>query len=97
MSQQGKVGARSGNKVKQKNKTRGGKALRKFYNKFGIYYANIKGIKSKNESLEEIIDTLDPLLICLTETHLDEDEQLIMNGYRIFLNNRNNVGGGSLF
>ena len=48
------------------------------------------------ESVEEIIDTVDPVMICLTETHLGEDEEVLIPGYSVFHNNRNKAGGGIL-
>ena len=85
----------TGNKRGRK-KVRRSMRTRKCYNKFKVYYVNIRGIKSKRESLQEIIDKEKPVIICITETHLGEDEQFNISGYKVFLNNRNNEGGGVL-
>ena len=39
---------------------------------FKIYYQNDRGLKSKIDSLSEIIDDYEPTLICLVETHLSK-------------------------
>ena len=82
--------------VNKRKKVRRGERTKKHYNKFGIYYVNIRGVKSKVDSLQEIIDSLNPVMICLTETHLGEDEQIGIKGYKVFDNNRNGDGGGIL-
>ena len=57
-------------------------------------YLNIRGLKSKLESLREKIDEIEPTVICITETHLLEKEGLDIEGYVPFRNNRDNLGGG---
>ena len=36
---------------------------------FTIFYQNIRGIKSKVDSLTETVDDIIPTIICLVETH----------------------------
>ena len=36
---------------------------------FTIFYQNIRGIKSKIDSLTETVDDTNPTIICLVETH----------------------------
>ena len=37
---------------------------------FKIFYQNVRGLKSKINALDEVIDEYKPNLICLVETHL---------------------------
>lgn len=66
------------------------------YKSFIIYYVNIRGIKSKIESLEEIIETVQPTVVCLVETHLNTEEKVQIPGYKVYCNNRTRDGGGIL-
>ena len=42
------------------------KALRNFE----IYYQNVRELKSKLDSLQEMIDNYQPSLVCIVETHM---------------------------
>lgn len=64
--------------------------------KFTVWYQNIRGIKSKMESLMEKIEEYSPTVVCITETHLLDTEPLELDGYEIYRNDRDNLGGGSL-
>ena len=57
-------------------------------------YLNIRGIKSKIRSLTNIVDEVEPTMICITETHLMEKEILEIDGYTPLRNDRNKDGGG---
>ena len=57
---------------------------------------NIRGLKSKYKSFLEKVLEVQPTLICLTETHLCDVEQLEIEGYEVFRNDRNSNGGGIL-
>ena len=59
-----------------------------------LYYVNIRGIKSKIESLQEIVEEKKPDIIALVETHLEKEEQLKIEGYHIIRKDRNSEGGG---
>ena len=59
-------------------------------------YLNIRGIKTKLESLYEKVEEIQPTLICINETHLMEDDELEIEGYRFIRNDRNSSGGGVL-
>ena len=54
--------------------------------KFKIYYQNVRGLKSKVDSLDETIEGYEPTLICLVETHLTKEEQIQIPGHKIFRN-----------
>ena len=57
-------------------------------------YLNIRGMKAKFDSLLEKIDEIEPTVICITETHLLEIEEVTIDGYVPYRNDRNNSGGG---
>ena len=60
------------------------------------YYVSIRGLKSKKESLEEILDEVKPDIIGLVETHMEQGEELRIEGYHIIRKDRNGQGGGLL-
>ena len=57
---------------------------------------NMRDLKSKRASFEEIIKELNPTVIAITEAWIDKDYDLEIDGYAkpIFRNNRNKDGGG---
>ena len=57
---------------------------------FKIYYQNVRGLKSKFDSLAETIDDYEPTLIRLVETHLSKEEQIQIPRYKIFRNDGTN-------
>ena len=64
-------------KTKKVNKkTRRSKKNQNVYKNLTIYYNNIRGIKSKLNSLTSIIEEQDPHFITINETHLGEEEKL---------------------
>ena len=94
-------GAESGNKELGKSNERRGKKIRRskpVKNKlksFTVYYMNIRDLKSKRASFEEIIKEVNPTVIAITEAWTDEDYKLEIEGYATpFRNNRNKDGGG---
>jgi exonuclease III len=80
----------------KRKKTRRGQRIRNKMKKFTIWYQNIRGIKSKLESLREKIEEYSPTVVCITETHLLDTEPMSLEGYKIFRNDRDSMGGGSL-
>ena len=60
-----------------------------------MYYNNIRGVKSKINTLEEIIKDVNPHIICLTEAHLGKDENIIVDNYT-FIHNNNKEGKGGV-
>jgi exonuclease III len=64
--------------------------------KFTVWYQNIRGIKSKMESLTEKIEEHEPTVFCITETHLGDKEPFEMEGYKIYRNDRDREGGGTI-
>ena len=68
-----------------------------FTKKFCVFYANIRGIKSKINSLKEVIGEKKPVIICIVETHLAEGELIEIDGYdTIYRNDKTNDSGGIL-
>ena len=61
-----------------------------------FYYLNIRGLKSKIESLKEIIIEEKPEVIGLVETMLDGKDKVVREGYTIYRNDRNGDGRGVL-
>ena len=60
-------------------------------------YHNIRGGKSKYDSFLDKVDEIKPTLVCLTETHLMDNENFPIDGYKDpFRNDRDNNGGGVL-
>ena len=59
-------------------------------------YVNIRGIKTKMESLYEKVQEIQPTLICITETHLLKKENMELEYYAIYRNDRDSSGGGVL-
>ena len=60
-----------------------------------VWYQNMRGVKSKFDSLLEKVEEYEPAILCLTETHLLEKETFEIDGYNTELrNDRDNFGGG---
>ena len=58
-------------------------------------YVNIRGLKSKTDSLVNIIEEVDPSIICLVETRLDKAERVQLEGFNsIFRSDKSNDSGG---
>ena len=86
------------NKRKNTTKTKRSQRNKKYYKKFNIYYNNCRGLKSKIESLRSIIKDLNPVIICLVETHLNDEnnENIQLDNYELITMNRKKEGGGIL-
>ncbi len=63
---------------------------------FSIYYLNVRDVMTKKNSLEVIIESLQPTVVALAETWLEETEEFEFENYKIFRNDRNKDGGGVL-
>ena len=64
------------------------------FKKIRIYYCNARGIKSKTDSLNQIVNEKDPSIVCLTETHLAKKETIEIEGYTNFYHNKTSDSGG---
>ena len=72
------------------------RALRKICSNFIGYYNNIRGMKSKIDSLAEIVTELEPTIICLVETHMSEREMIEISGYEVYRSDNSTQAGGIL-
>ena len=81
---------------RKRNKKRRAKPIKTKLRKFKLMYLNIRGLKSKLESLKELVEAESPTLLCLAETHLKKADGLVLDGYEIFRNDREDKDGGSL-
>ena len=72
----------------KRKKTRRSKKNQNIYKNFRIYYNNIRGVKSKINSLREIIDQQEPHIISINETHLGEDENVEVKNYKFIYNSK---------
>ena len=78
-----------------KKKTRRSKKIKNALTNFKVFYQNIRGLKSKVDSIMETISDYQPILICLVETHLQKEEEIRIPGYsQIFRNDRSGNSGG---
>ena len=68
-----------------KKKTQRSKKIRDALQKFTIIYQNIKGLKSKVDSVQELVDDCHPHLMCLVETHMQEEEELKYHAMRPYI------------
>ena len=77
-----------------KKKTRRSKKIKNALTNFKVFYQNIRGLKSKVDSIMETISDYQPILICLVETHLQKEEKMRIPGYsHIFRNDRSRNSG----
>ena len=78
-----------GKKVRRKNTIN-----RKLNNNFKAYYSNLRGIKSKIETLKSIIEERKPDVIGIVETMLDKNDEMQIEGYKVIRSDRDGQGGG---
>ena len=84
------------NKKINKKRVKRKKTKEKKLTNLKIYYVNIRGIRSKIVSLEEILERTKPDVLGIVETHLEEGEELEIEGYNCIRKDRNKDGGGVL-
>ena len=94
--EQGPKGEINKKQKMKKKKIRRGQPIKNKLQKFVVLYLNIRKIKPKMDSLVNIIEEVQPSVVCITETHLIDEDKLEIDGYEIRRNNRNNDGGGIL-
>ena len=64
---------------------------------FKLIYQNIRGMKSKVNSLREMVEDQKPRIVCLVETHLEKEEEVAIPGYEtIYRNDKTTNSGGIL-
>ena len=77
-----------------KKKTKRSKKIKNALTNFKVFYQNVRGLKSKVDSIMETISDYQPILICLVETHLEKEEIRIPEYSQIFCNDRSGNSGG---
>ena len=78
-----------------KKKTKQLKKIINAWTNFKVFYQNVRGLKSKADSIMETISDYQPILICLVKTHLQKEEEIRIPGYsQIFCNDRSGNSGG---
>ena len=94
--------------MNEERKKRRGNKNKINLNKLSIFYQNVRGMKSKLPSLQVIVAEHNPSLICITETHLCEEDPdkccitegdqntISFEGYIMIRNDRAGIGGGCL-
>ena len=70
---------------KVKKVRRGGKRIKNKMKKFKVLYMNLRGLKSKKKSIQEIIEEEKPTLIAFVETLLEEKEEIKLEGYKVLM------------
>ena len=83
-------------KTNKKKKTRRSNKIKNTLKDFKIFYQNVRGLKSKVDSLDETLNDWDPSLACLVETHMSPEEEIKIPGYKIFRNDGTNNSKGIL-
>ena len=84
------------NKNNNKKKIKRKESIEKKLKHMKVYYVNCRGMKSKRESLQEIVEEIQPTIIGLVERHLDKGDIIEIEGYTMIRNDRNKEGGGVL-
>ena len=72
--------------VKNKKVHRRSRKNKNDFKNFKVYYVNIRGVKSKIDSLVRIANETQPQVMCVTETMLGEKEKIDIPNYEIFYN-----------
>ena len=80
----------------KRKRIRKGQPIKNKLKNFVVLYLNIRGIQSKIKSLNNIAEEIQPTIICITETHLMDEEDLQIDGYKNLRNDRDRDGGGVL-
>lgn len=65
-------------------------------NEWKIIYCNIRGLKSKMTSINDIVSELEPEILLLAETHLKNDVGVRLKGYTYFGRSRTEGSGGGV-
>ena len=83
-------------KKKRRKGNRGKKQQRKHDERLKIFYCNVRGIKSKRERIEEIVESCAPNILVFNETFNENEEVFQIDGYRTYTKNRIHRKGGGL-
>ena len=78
-----------------RKRVRRSKRIKNALKNFEICHRNVIGLKSKLDSLQEMIDDYQPALVCIVQTHMLKEEEIQIPGYSpVYCNYRtgNNTG-----
>ena len=79
---------------KNQKRNRRPKQIRRELWQMKLMYTNIRGIKSKIDSLSVILDEVKPTIALIVETHLDETEAIQIPNYEVFMMDGTSNSGG---
>ena len=84
------------NRIKPTPRTHRGKRKNttNIISKLKVLTINVRGVKCKQASLTSVLHTHGTHVAAITETHLDKNETLSINGYHWCGKNRDSKGGG---
>lgn len=80
----------------EKKRVKRRKTREKSLENMTLYFVNIRGMKSKLESLSQILEELKPDVVGLVETHLSGEDRINIDGYEVVRKDRKRDGGGIL-
>ena len=82
---------------KKKKKVKRKKSAEKCLQNMEIYFNNVRGLKTKWDSIQEIISENKPDIVGLVETHLEKKEVIgEIDGYTIIRSERTEKEGGGI-
>ena len=81
-------------KKTEPKKVRRGKKIKRKLENCKVMYSNLRGLKIKQKSLEEIILEENPTIIALVETGLEDEEKIEFEGYKTYPKNKTTDGKG---
>ena len=61
-----------------------------------LLYVNVRGLLSKIASTKEVMSATNASIVCLTETHLTENNGIKIEGYSFFGKAREGKSGGGV-
>ena len=79
-----------------KKRVRRSKRIKNALKNFKIYYQNIRGLKSKLDSQQEMIHDYQPALVCIVETHMQKEEEIQIPGYSLVYRNDRSANSGRI-
>ena len=77
-------------------KIRRSKRIRNSFKNLKLLNVNIRRLKSKTDSLANIIEEVDPSIICLVETHLDEAERVQLEEFNSVFRSDKSIDSGGI-
>ena len=81
---------------KTRKKIRRGQARKNAIRTFKVLCNNVRGVKSKEETIKRIVSEENPVLVALVETKLDKNDAFGIDGYVTKRNDKDHDGGGVL-